>query len=69
MLLVINVHVLRDANFMFVVTPAPFVFLTRQPQKKCVSPHTEKIQVKPVKNASFADLSHSVPPVTMYSVL
>ena len=44
-LLALNVHVLRDTNFMFVVTP-PFVFLTGQPQKKNVCPNTEKIQIK-----------------------
>ena len=46
---------------MFVVTPAPFVFLAGQPQKKGVSPDTEKIQIKPVKDASFVDLSPDCP--------
>ena len=59
----VTLNVLREANFMFVVTDAPFVFLTGQPQKKGVSPVTEKIQIKPVKNASFVDLSPSGPPV------
>ena len=49
---------------MFVVPPAPFVFSTGQPQKKGVSPDTEKIQIKPVKDASFVDLSPSAHPVT-----
>ena len=49
---------------MFVVTPAPLVFLTAQPQKNGISPDTEKIEIKPVKDVSFVDLSPSVPPVT-----
>ena len=38
----LNVRVLIDANFMFVVTPATFVFLS-QSQKKVVSPNTEAL--------------------------
>ena len=53
-----NVHILRDTNFIFVVSP-PYVFVTGQPQKKGVSPDSEKIQIKPVKDASFVDLSPS----------
>ena len=49
---------------MFMVTPAPFVFLTGQPQKKDISPNRDKIQIKPLKDASFVDLSPSAPPVT-----
>ena len=41
-----------------------FCALTRQSQQKGVSTNTEKVQIKPVKNASFVDLSPSVPPVT-----
>ena len=51
---------------MFAVTPAPFVFLTGQPQKKGISPDAEKIQMKPVKDASVVDLSHSDHPVTNF---
>ena len=61
MLLALNVHVLIDATFMFVVTPAT-VILKMQSQKKDVSP--EKVQIKPVKDASFVDLSPSTPPLT-----
>ena len=32
--LALNVHVLKDANFMFALTNAPFVLFTGQPQKK-----------------------------------
>ena len=46
MLLALHVQVLRVANFMFVVAPAPFVLLTGQSQKKIVSPITKKIQIK-----------------------
>ena len=42
MLLVFNVPVLRDPNCMFVTTPAPFVFLTGQPQKKGDGPNTDR---------------------------
>ena len=64
MLLSLNVHIVRDANFIFVVTHTPYVFVTGQPQKKGISPDSEKIQIKPVKDASFIDLSPSAPPVT-----
>ena len=49
---------------MFVVTPALFVFLTGPSYKKGLSPNTEKFQTKPLKDASFVDLSPSVPPMT-----
>ena len=59
MLLALNIYVLRDTTFKFVVARAPSVFLTGQLQKKGISPDTEKIQRKPVKDASFVNLSHS----------
>ena len=63
--LALNVHVLKDANFMFAVTNAPFVFFTGQPRKKGVlSPDTEKMQIKHGKDAAFVDLSPSAPSVT-----
>ena len=62
--LALNVHVLRNANFNFVVTLAPFVFLAGHPEKKGVCSDAEAILIKPVKDASFVDLSPSAPPVT-----
>ena len=53
MLLALNVHVLRNAKFMFVVNPAPFVFLTGQQQEKGVSPETEKNQKKTCETCFF----------------
>ena len=53
-----------DANFMFVVTPETFVFLTRQSQKNDVNPEKEKVQIKSVKDTYFVDLSRSAHPVT-----
>ena len=42
-----------------------FCVLTGQPLKKGVTnPHTKKIQIKPVKDAAFVDLTPSAPPVT-----
>ena len=38
-----------------------FYVLTRQSQKKSVSPNTEKVHIKPLKNASFVDLSPAPP--------
>ena len=42
MLLALNVHALREANFIFAVILAPFVFLTGKPQKKGVSQRKSK---------------------------
>ena len=41
MLLALNVHVLSDTNFMFVLTPASFLFLPGQPHKKGVPIQTK----------------------------
>ena len=40
------------------------MFLARQSQKKNIIPNTEKVQIKPVKDTSFVDLSRSAPLVT-----
>ena len=57
----LNCSCYDKCKLMFVVTPATFVFLTKQSQKKSVSPNTEKVQMK---DASFVDLSPSAPLVT-----
>ena len=45
------------------MTHEPIVSLTGQPQKKGVSPDTQKNQIKPVKDALSVNLSPA-PPVT-----
>ena len=45
------------------MTHEPFLSLTGQPQKKGVSPDTQKNQIKPVKDALSVNLSPA-PPVT-----
>ena len=48
---------------MFVVTHEPIVSSTEQPQKKGVSPDTQKNKIKPVKDVLSVNLSPA-PPVT-----
>ena len=55
MLLALNVHDLRDANFMFVVTALFCVFNRAATKERCQKKGTKKIQIKPVKDASFVD--------------
>ena len=45
------------------MTHEPIMALTGQPQKKGLSPHTQKNQIKPVKYALSVNLSPA-PPVT-----
>ena len=54
----------NKCKLLSVVTPAHSVFLTRQPQKKGVSPITGNGPIKPVKHVSSVNLSPCAPPVT-----